>query len=76
MSGFETRRRSLAKSLSWRVLAALITAAVAFAMTGELEFAAKIGLLDTLVKLFIYFAHERAWNRVGYGKVRAPDYEV
>lgn len=76
MSGFETRRRSLAKSLSWRVLAALITATVAFAMTGELEFAAKIGLLDTLVKLFIYFAHERAWNRVGYGKVRAPDYEV
>jgi uncharacterized membrane protein len=73
---FETRRRSVVKALSWRTLAGIITAVVALCMTGELEFAAKIGLIDTLVKLLIYFLHERAWNKISYGRVVAPDYEV
>ena len=74
--GFETRRRSLAKAISWRILAAIITACVALALTHELMFAAKIGIIDTTVKLLIYFLHERAWNKVNYGRVSAPDYEV
>jgi uncharacterized membrane protein len=80
MSGgatFETNRRSIAKSLSWRVLAAVITSVVVFCMTGRLEFAAKIGLIDTAVKLLVYFGHERLWNKIDYGRVpAAPDYEV
>jgi uncharacterized membrane protein len=75
-SMFEMRRRSIAKALSWRTLAGFITAAVALAMTGELKFAAQIGIIDTAVKLVIYFAHERLWNKIGYGRVVAPDYEV
>jgi uncharacterized membrane protein len=74
--GFESRRRSMVKALSWRVLAAIITACVALAMTGQLAFAAKIGALDTTVKLLIYFLHERIWNKINYGRVPAPDYEV
>lgn len=73
---FETRRRSLAKSISWRILAAFITASVALVMTHQLEFAAKIGLVDTSVKLLIFFFHERVWNKINYGRVSAPDYEV
>jgi uncharacterized membrane protein len=73
---YETRARSVAKALSWRVIAGLITASVALAMTGQLKFAAEIGLIDTLVKLLIYFLHERAWNRIRFGRVVAPDYEV
>ena len=75
-SMFETRRRSVVKALSWRTLAGIITACVALAMTGQLEFAAKIGIIDTAVKLVIYFVHERAWNKINYGRVVAPDYEV
>ena len=74
--GLETRRRSLAKAISWRILAAIITACVALAMTHQIEFAAKIGLIDTAVKLFIYFFHERVWNKINYGRVSTPDYEV
>jgi uncharacterized membrane protein len=74
---FETRRRSVLKSLSWRFLAALITSSVVYALTGKGEFAAKVGLVDTAVKLFIYFLHERAWDRISYGRLPpAPDYEV
>ena len=75
-SGIETRRRSLAKALSWRIVAAIITTLVVLAMTGRMEFAAKVGLIDTLIKLGVYFVHERAWNKIDYGRLRAPDYEV
>ena len=74
--GIDTHRRSIAKSISWRVLAGIITASVALVMTGQLEFAAKIGLVDTTVKLLIYFLHERLWNKINYGRVNTPDYEV
>ena len=74
--GIETRRRSLAKAVSWRIVAAIITTLVVLAMTGRMEFAAKVGLIDTLIKLGVYFVHERAWNKIDYGRLRAPDYEV
>jgi uncharacterized membrane protein len=74
--GIETRRRSLAKSLSWRFLAGVITTLVVLAITGRLQFAAEVGLIDTLVKLLVYFFHERVWNKINYGRLRAPDYEV
>jgi uncharacterized membrane protein len=73
---FETRRRSIVKSISWRFFAAFITGAIALAMTHQLEFAAKIGAIDTTVKLLIYFLHERVWNKINFGRVPAPDYEV
>jgi uncharacterized membrane protein len=80
MSGgatFETQRRSIVKSLSWRFFAALITSLVVFFMTGKMEFAFKVGLVDTAIKLVVYFAHERIWNKIDYGRVpAAPDYEV
>ena len=75
-AGFETRGRSMAKAISWRILAAIITGIVALVLTHQLAFAAKIGLIDTTVKLAIYFLHERVWNKISYGRVAAPDYEV
>jgi adenylylsulfate kinase len=74
--GLETRNRSIVKAISWRIVAALITGCVALAMTRQLEFAAKIGLIDTTVKILLYFFHERIWNKIDYGRVSTPDYEV
>ena len=72
----ETRRRSLAKALSWRLLGVIITTTIAFVMTRELTFAMEIGALDTVIKLAVYFAHERIWQRIKYGKVDSPDYQI
>ncbi len=74
---FESRRRSVLKSISWRIFAAIITSCVVYAMTGKGDFAAKVGAVDTGVKLFIYFLHERVWDRINYGRLPpGPDYEV
>lgn len=73
----ETTRRSIVKALSWRVLATAITTALIYAVTGQGEFAATIGLADTCCKLFIYFGHERIWNRIPYGRPeREPEYFI
>jgi uncharacterized membrane protein len=72
----ETKRRSFIKALSWRVFATVITGTVAFALTGKGGFALEIGLIDTAIKIFVYFGHERVWQRIPYGRVDAPDYQV
>jgi len=73
----ETHRRSIAKALSWRVLATLITTTLVYLLTGKGEFAATVGLADTLVKFVIYFAHERLWNRISFGREKPePEYTI
>ena len=72
----ESTRRSFAKAVSWRVIATLITMLIAYLITGESTFALKIGGLDTVIKFAAYFAHERAWLRIPYGKIDVPDYQI
>lgn len=73
----ETNRRSIAKALSWRIVATVITAGLVYLITGKGDFAATIGLADTSIKLFIYFGHERLWNRIPFGRVKQePEYYI
>lgn len=73
----ETRWRSLAKALSWRFIATFITSAIVWIMTGEGKFAATVGLIDTSVKLLVYFFHERIWIKIPFGQIKKrEDYEI
>jgi uncharacterized membrane protein len=73
----ETKKRSIAKAISWRIIATIITSFLVLFLTGAWEFAATVGLADTLLKFFIYFAHERMWNRVRYGlDEEQPEYTI
>jgi len=73
----ETKKRSIAKALSWRLIAMAITAALVLILTGEWGFAATIGLVDTSLKFFLYFSHERFWNRIQYGREeKQPEYHI
>ena len=72
----ETRWRSLLKAFSWRFIATFITGGIVWALTGQLKFAATVGLLDTTIKLAVYFFHERIWLRVPFGKIKRQDYEI
>lgn len=72
----ETRWRSLIKALSWRFLATIITSSIVWVLTGEGKFAATVGLIDTSVKLIVYFIHERLWLRIPFGKIKRAEYEI
>ena len=73
---FETKRRTIAKAASWRVIATFITASLALIMTGSVETAIEIGVLDVIIKLAAYYGHERAWLRFPYGRRRPPEYQI
>ena len=72
----ETRTRTIAKTLTWRASAFVMTAIIAWVATGRLAVAASIGLTDTVVKLAAYYIHERMWLKVRFGRRTASDYEI
>jgi uncharacterized membrane protein len=47
-----------------------------FFFTGELNLSLGIGFFDVLTKLGLYFLHERAWDRVWYGRDVKVDHEL
>ncbi len=63
----ETRKRSIVKALSWRLIAVICTWGVTWAVTGSFATGASVGLIDCLIKLFAYYSHERGWQRVPWG---------
>ena len=72
----ESRRRSVAKAISYRIFATIITSLIAWALTGRPSVALQIGLADGIAKLFGYFMHERIWARIKYGTPKRPEYEI
>jgi len=72
----ESHKRTIVKALSWRVIATLVTILAAWLFTGTVEIAFKIGLLYTLIKLAVYYLHERTWIRLRFGKFNQPEYQI
>lgn len=68
----DSRVRSLAKALSWRIVATLTTSIIAWIITGELDTAAVIGGIEFVLKFFIYYFHERIWAVISWRAPRAP----
>ncbi|GET22336.1 MULTISPECIES: DUF2061 domain-containing protein [Prolixibacter] len=73
----EKAYRSLLKSVSWRALGTIDTILISWLITHKIMFALSIGGVEVFTKMFLYFLHERAWNRVGIGKHdEKPEYEI
>jgi uncharacterized membrane protein len=57
----EKKYRSLFKALSWRATATCATLIISFLITGSFAIAFKIGAAEILIKIALYYFHERAW---------------
>ena len=64
----EKRNRSILKAISWRVTGSLDTMLVSYIITGNLKIAASIGGVEILTKTLLYYFHERAWDRIRFGR--------
>jgi uncharacterized membrane protein len=56
-------KKSLAKTITWRIIALVITSSLVFIVTKDLTLATSIGILDLTIKSVVYFVHERIWNK-------------
>ena len=66
----ETRTRSLAKAISWRIFATLTTMLLVYVFTGNLVVSESVGLAELVSKIVIYYVHERVWNLLPFGKAQ------
>lgn len=64
----ESRIRSVVKSISWRFWATVTTMALVLLFTKKVELAISIGALEVVVKLIVYFFHERVWDKLKFGR--------
>ncbi|MBD97966.1 MAG: DUF2061 domain-containing protein [Candidatus Marinamargulisbacteria bacterium] len=71
----DTHRRSLVKSLSWRITATVITTLISWYITGTWAMALSIGSIEFLSKLLLYYGHERLWELIAFGK-KTYDYQI
>ena len=54
-----TKKRSLAKTITWRVVATTDTFIIAWLFTSDEVIAASIAGLEVVTKLVLYYIHER-----------------
>jgi uncharacterized membrane protein len=72
----DSNTRSIAKAISYRLLGSLSTGAIVFIYSNDATVSVGIGLLDVVVKMALYYVHERVWNHVTFGRRRPPEYEI
>jgi len=64
----ETNTRSFIKSISWRINGTLATSAIVYFISGKAEMALAVGFFEFFSKVIIFYFHERAWNKISFGK--------
>ena len=64
----ESRKRSLLKTISWRVVASIDTFLISWLISGKISIGISIATLEVITKLIIYYFHERAWDKIKWGK--------
>ena len=64
----ENIKRSIVKTISWRVVGTLATVTISYLITGTLALAFSIGGIELVSKMVLYFFHERTWNNIKWGR--------
>ncbi len=65
-----SHKRHIAKSLTWRGISIVITTIVAWGVTGSPSTGLAIGGFDAVIKIALYYYHERAWHIIKKKKRR------
>lgn len=63
----ESRKRHLLKTISWRLIGTLDTIVISWIVSGNPMTGLKIGGLEMITKMVLYYYHERAWYRINFG---------
>ena len=64
----DTSRRSLVKTITWRVTGSGATFLISYAIAGNFAMAGTIAVVQLVSNTVLYFLHERVWNRIKWGR--------
>jgi len=65
-----TYERSFAKGLIWEFISFLLVIVAVYLVYGNLNTSIQFSAIFTLVKIPIFFLHERIWKMIKWGKIR------
>lgn len=68
LNNTETAWRSLVKAYSYRCCGTLTTIIISYVITGQFIISLGIGATEMVIKPFIYWMHERVWNKIKWGR--------
>jgi len=72
----DTNKRSIVKGISWRVVATTTTIIIVYVFFGRLDLAIATGMIETVLKVGFYWAHERAWFKVKWGRKKIEPFNL
>lgn len=62
------KKRHLAKAITWRIIASITTAIIAFTFGLPPKAVGFVFVADLIIKFVLYYAHERVWYKhIKYG---------
>ena len=57
------RSRHLAKAVTWRIIASIVTAIIAYAFGLPPKAVGAVFVADLIIKFVLYYGHERLWYK-------------
>ena len=72
----ETNTRSIVKGISWRFVATSTTIIIVYVFFGRLDLAIAAGMIETVLKIALYWGHERIWFKIRWGKKRIEPFNL
>jgi uncharacterized membrane protein len=68
MAEVVTKRRHLAKAVTWRIIASITTALIAWFFGLPPKVVGMVFVADLIIKFVLYYGHERLWYKhIRYG---------
>jgi adenylylsulfate kinase len=72
----ETNIRSIAKGFSWRIFATMVTIIIVYIFFGKLDLAIAAGVIESVSKVFLYYIHEKFWQKIRWGKKKIEPFNL
>lgn len=71
MTAAETRIRTFARSLTWRVSGVALAILLTWYYTGDIRMGVELGIAYNAIRLGTHYFHDRAWARLQWGMLPA-----
>ncbi len=64
----DNQKRTILKTISFRIVASLLTVIIVYIFTKELIISFGVGIVEAISKMIFYYIHERIWDKIDWGK--------
>ena len=64
----QSYKRHIAKTITWRVIGTIDTILLSWIISGDATIGLKIGLVEVITKMVLYYFHERAWFKINLSR--------